>query len=113
MAGAGLGVLGDHGLAVPDDVSIVVWDDTALSRLTPPGLSVVAVDVHALGVAVADAVLAVLGRRARHELRVAVARGALPRVDRTGPDGTGMTSLPGRPNTSCADTELLDRTDLR
>lgn len=60
MAGAGLGVLGDHGLAVPDDVSIVVWDDTALSRLTPPGLSVVAVDVHALGVAVADAVLAVL-----------------------------------------------------
>ncbi|GAA3630502.1 LacI family DNA-binding transcriptional regulator [Microlunatus ginsengisoli] len=61
MAVAGLGVLGDRGLSVPADVSLMVWDDTALSRLTPPGLTVVAVDVHSLGVAVADAVLAVLG----------------------------------------------------
>jgi DNA-binding LacI/PurR family transcriptional regulator len=60
MAVAGLGVLGDHGLSVPDDVSVMVWDDTALSRLTQPGLSVVAVDVHGLGVAVAQAVLEVL-----------------------------------------------------
>jgi DNA-binding LacI/PurR family transcriptional regulator len=60
MAVAGLGVLSDLGLGVPDDVSIMVWDDTALSRLTPPGLSVVAVDVHGLGVAMAQAVLGVL-----------------------------------------------------
>jgi DNA-binding LacI/PurR family transcriptional regulator len=61
MAVAGLAVATDRGLAVPADLSVVVWDDTALSRLTQPGLSVVAVDVHGLGVAVADAVLAVLG----------------------------------------------------
>lgn len=61
MAVAGLGVLSDLGLGVPDDVSVMVWDDTALSRLTQPGLSVVAVDVHGLGVAMAEAVLDVLG----------------------------------------------------
>lgn len=61
MAVAGLAVVADRGLVVPDDVSVMVWDDTALSRLTQPGLSVVAVDVHGLGVAVAEAVLAVLG----------------------------------------------------
>jgi DNA-binding LacI/PurR family transcriptional regulator len=60
MAVAGLAVIADLGLAVPDDVSVVVWDDTALSRLTQPGLSVVAVDVHRLGVAVAEAVLEAL-----------------------------------------------------
>ena len=60
MAVGGLGALADRGLTVPDDLSIIVWDDTALSRLTPPGLSVVAVDVHGLGIAVARAVLAVL-----------------------------------------------------
>ncbi len=61
MAVAGLGVLSDLSLNVPDDVSIMVWDDTALSRLTQPGLSVVAVDVHGLGVAMAQAVLDVIG----------------------------------------------------
>ncbi len=61
MAVAGLGVLSDLGSNVPDDVSVMVWDDTALSRLTQPGLSVVAVDVHGLGLAIAEAVLAVLG----------------------------------------------------
>lgn len=60
MAVAGLAVVADRGLIVPDDLSVIVWDDTALSRLTQPGLSVVAVDVHGLGVAVAEAVLAVL-----------------------------------------------------
>lgn len=60
MAVAGMGVLSDHRLGVPDDISVMVWDDTALSRLTSPGLSVVAVDVHALGTALATAVLAAL-----------------------------------------------------
>lgn len=75
MAVGGLGVLTDHGLSVPHDMSIMVWDDTALSRLTPPGLSVVAVDVRGLGVAVARAVLAVLSGE-----RVATYDSPLPEV---------------------------------
>jgi DNA-binding LacI/PurR family transcriptional regulator len=86
MAVGGLGALTDHGLSVPHDMSNMVWDDTALSRLTPPGLSVVAVDVRGLGVAVARAVLAVL----RGE-RVATYDSPLPEVRLR-----GSTTAPGR-----------------
>ena len=104
MAVAGLGALGDLGLGVPDHVSVMVWDDTALSRLTQPGLSVVAVDVHRLGVTMAEAVLAVLGGasvrtydapRPEVRLRGSTAEPPEPRVP-GGPDPGGRTGGPAQ-----------------
>lgn len=57
MAAAGLAVATELGRAVPDELSLVAWDDSPLCRLTTPQLSVVAVDVHALGEQVGRAVL--------------------------------------------------------
>lgn len=58
MAVAGLDAARDAGLSVPEDLSIVAWDDSALSRLSTPPLSVVSRDVHELGETLAAALLA-------------------------------------------------------
>ncbi len=60
MAIAALGVAHELGLSVPDDVSLLAWDDSALCRLSHPALSAMSLDVHAMGVQVADAVLNLL-----------------------------------------------------
>lgn len=49
MAAAGLATAARLGRSVPSDLSIVAWDDSALCRLVHPALSVMAVDVFALG----------------------------------------------------------------
>lgn len=48
------------GLAVPDELSLVAWDDSALCQLAVPALSAVSHDVQALGELVGDTVLGVL-----------------------------------------------------
>ncbi len=60
MAVAGLGVAHELGLGVPKDVSLLAWDDSALCRLAHPPLSAMSLDVHAMGVQVADSVLNLL-----------------------------------------------------
>ncbi|MCC2316303.1 LacI family DNA-binding transcriptional regulator [Cellulomonas xiejunii] len=60
MAVAGLGVANELGLTVPHDVSLLAWDDSPLCRLAHPALSAMSLDVHAMGVQVADAVLNLL-----------------------------------------------------
>lgn len=60
MALAGLGVAQEMGVAVPDRLSILAWDDSALCRLANPPLSAMSLDVHAMGTQVADCVLNVL-----------------------------------------------------
>ncbi|WP_291816123.1 substrate-binding domain-containing protein [Cellulomonas sp.] len=60
MAVAGLGVANELGLTVPRDVSLLAWDDSPLCRLAHPALSAMSLDVHAMGVQVADAVLNLL-----------------------------------------------------
>ncbi|MFC8193711.1 LacI family DNA-binding transcriptional regulator [Cellulomonas sp. NPDC057328] len=60
MAVAGLGVAHELGLSVPADVSLLAWDDSALCRLSHPPLSAMSLDVHAMGVQVADSVLNLL-----------------------------------------------------
>ena len=60
MALAGLGVANELGLTVPDDVSLLAWDDSALCRLAHPPLTAMSLDVHAMGVQVADAALNLL-----------------------------------------------------
>jgi len=57
MAVAGLGVAAGLGLRVPEDLSLLAWDDSDLCRLAEPALSVVSRDVHDLGAASAAALL--------------------------------------------------------
>lgn len=48
------------GLAVPTDISLVAWDDSALCQLAEPPLSAVSHDVQGLGELVGDALMAAL-----------------------------------------------------
>ncbi|NUR97477.1 MAG: substrate-binding domain-containing protein [Kribbellaceae bacterium] len=60
MAIGGLAAAKDLGVAIPEQLSVIAWDDTAVARLATPPLSVVTVDVHGLGTIVGEAILAVI-----------------------------------------------------
>jgi DNA-binding LacI/PurR family transcriptional regulator len=49
MAVAALGVAQEMGLRVPDDVSIIAWDDSPLCQLVRPALTALSRDVAAYG----------------------------------------------------------------
>ncbi|HEX2809163.1 MAG TPA: LacI family DNA-binding transcriptional regulator, partial [Kineosporiaceae bacterium] len=49
MAVAGIGVAGEMGVTVPDQLSLLAWDDSPLCRLTHPGLSAMTRDVYGFG----------------------------------------------------------------
>ncbi|MFE7616231.1 LacI family DNA-binding transcriptional regulator [Streptomyces sp. NPDC057496] len=49
MAVAGAGVAAEMGFVVPDDVSLLAWDDSQLCRITHPTLSAMSHDVHHFG----------------------------------------------------------------
>ncbi|WP_214407349.1 LacI family DNA-binding transcriptional regulator [Pseudonocardia lacus] len=70
---AGLSALGRLGLAVPDDVAVVVWGDSAVCAVTDPPLTAVGCDVWAYGAAVGEAALGLAGGR-----RGAAVMGAVP-----------------------------------
>lgn len=57
---AGVRVATARGLRVPDDVSVVAWDDSPLCRLTDPPLSALSRDVSAYGADAARALLALV-----------------------------------------------------
>jgi DNA-binding LacI/PurR family transcriptional regulator len=63
MAVAGLGVAAEMGVCVPDDLSLLAWDDSQLCRLTHPTLSAMSHDVHAFGAEVARTLFDVLAGR--------------------------------------------------
>jgi len=50
LAVTGLGVVQHMGLAVPDDISIVGWDDSLISQVVHPPLTSITRDIHAYGV---------------------------------------------------------------
>lgn len=60
MAVAGLGVAAEMGVSVPDDLSLLAWDDSQLCRLTHPTLSAMSHDVHGFGAEVARVLFDVL-----------------------------------------------------
>ncbi|MFI6373476.1 LacI family DNA-binding transcriptional regulator [Streptomyces sp. NPDC050546] len=60
MAVAGLSVAAEMGLRVPDDVSLLAWDDSQLCRLTHPTLSAMSHDVHGFGADVARTLFSVI-----------------------------------------------------
>jgi DNA-binding LacI/PurR family transcriptional regulator len=57
MAVAGLAAAVSLGVAVPERLSLVAWDDSTLCRLASPALTTMSVDVHQFGVSVAESVL--------------------------------------------------------
>ena len=54
MAVAGVGVAGEIGLAVPDDVSIVAGEDSQLNALVHPSLTALARDIPNFGAQAAE-----------------------------------------------------------
>jgi DNA-binding LacI/PurR family transcriptional regulator len=57
MAVAGLGVAIEMGLSVPQDLSIVAFDDSVLARMMHPSLTALSRDTFALGELVAETML--------------------------------------------------------
>ena len=57
MAVAALGALPDMGISVPDDVSLLAYDDSILCQITNPALSALSHDVYAYGAHVAQVLL--------------------------------------------------------
>ncbi|MEV6806263.1 LacI family DNA-binding transcriptional regulator [Streptomyces sp. NPDC017248] len=49
MAVAGAGVAAEMGFTVPDDLSLLAWDDSQLCRITHPTMSAMSHDVHHFG----------------------------------------------------------------
>lgn len=60
MAVAGLAVAAEMGLSVPDDVSLLAWDDSQLCRITHPPLSAMSHDVHGFGAEAARTLFGVI-----------------------------------------------------
>jgi DNA-binding LacI/PurR family transcriptional regulator len=57
MAVAGLSVAAEMGIAVPERLSLVAWDDSVLCRLVHPPLTAVSLDIAAYGAHVARRLL--------------------------------------------------------
>jgi DNA-binding LacI/PurR family transcriptional regulator len=57
MAVAGLGAAKRLGVVVPEELSLIAWDDSTMCRLASPPLTTMSVDVHQYGVLVAESVL--------------------------------------------------------
>ncbi|MFD1931374.1 MULTISPECIES: LacI family DNA-binding transcriptional regulator [Nonomuraea] len=75
MALAGLGVAGEMGVRVPDELSIVAFDDSVLTRIAHPAITALSRDTFALGGQVAEAMLALIAApEARQDLKTATPR---------------------------------------
>ncbi|MEU4328697.1 LacI family DNA-binding transcriptional regulator [Nonomuraea dietziae] len=61
MAVAGLSVAQEMRLRVPDDLSLVAWDDSQLAQVVRPALTAMRRDVPALGTAAARLLLSLIG----------------------------------------------------
>ncbi|BBC32152.1 LacI family transcriptional regulator [Streptomyces graminofaciens] len=73
MAVAGMSVATEMGVRVPEDVSLLAWDDSQLCRLTRPTLSAMSHDVHGFGAEVARTLFAVIaGDGASHPVATPV-----------------------------------------
>ena len=83
LAVTGLGVAQQMGFAVPDDISIVGWDDSLISQVVHPPLTAITRDITAYGVTAARHLLAVIDGGAHGD--VETARGELTTRASTAP----------------------------
>ena len=68
LAVTGLGVAQQMGLAVPDDVSIIGWDDSLISQVVHPPLTAITRDIEAYGSAATRHLLAAIDGQAVGDL---------------------------------------------
>ncbi|MCE3286542.1 MAG: LacI family transcriptional regulator [Gaiellaceae bacterium] len=83
LAVTGLGIAQQMGFSVPDDVSIVGWDDSLISQVVHPPLTAITRDITAFGVAAARHLLDVVEGRAAGD--VEMTRGELTTRGSTAP----------------------------
>ncbi len=83
LAVTGLGVAQQMGFSVPDDVSIVGWDDSLISQVVHPPLTAITRDINAYGVAAARLLLDSIDGRADGD--VETVRGELTTRGSTAP----------------------------
>ena len=70
LAVTGLGVAQRMGFAVPDDVSIVGWDDSLISQVVHPPLTAITRDITAFGAAAARHLLAAIDGEATEDVQI-------------------------------------------
>jgi DNA-binding LacI/PurR family transcriptional regulator len=68
LAVTGLGVVHQMGFAVPDDVSIIGWDDSLISQVVHPPLTAITRDITAYGVAATRHLLAAIDGHAEGDV---------------------------------------------
>ncbi|MFF8473814.1 LacI family DNA-binding transcriptional regulator [Streptomyces sp. NPDC015414] len=83
---AGLGVAAEMGVSVPDDLSLLAWDDSQLCRLTHPTLSAMSHDVHGFGAQVTRVLFDVLAGQEVQSQPVATPS-LMPRASTAPPGG--------------------------
>jgi len=83
LAVTGLGVAQQMGFTVPDDLSIVGWDDSLISQVVHPPLTAITRDINAYGVMAARHLLEAIEGRASGDLETT--RGELTTRGSTAP----------------------------
>jgi DNA-binding LacI/PurR family transcriptional regulator len=83
LAVTGLGVAQRMGFAVPDDVSIIGWDDSLISQVVHPPLTAITRDITGFGRVAAQRLIAAIDGEATAD--VETLRGELTIRDSTGP----------------------------
>lgn len=89
MAVGGLHVAAELGIAVPEELSLLAWDDSTLCRLSEPPLSAMSQEVHVLGEIAARSLLALIGG---HEAEIL--RAPQPRFIARGTTGRAPITIP-------------------
>ena len=89
LAVTGLGVAQQMGFVVPDDVSIVGWDDSLISQVVHPALTAITRDIAAYGVAATRHLLAVIDEGATGDVEA-------PRGELTPRGSTARLRAPAR-----------------
>jgi DNA-binding LacI/PurR family transcriptional regulator len=90
LAVTGLGVAQQMGFAVPDDVSIVGWDDSLISQVVHPPLTAITRDITGFGATAARQLLAAIDGEATED--VETVRGELTMRGSTGRPRRVVTS---------------------
>ncbi len=89
LAVTGLGVAQQMGFAVPDELSIVGWDDSLISQVVHPPLTAITRDIEAYGVAAAQHLFRVIDGETSDDVEV-------PRGELTPRGSTGPVRQPAR-----------------
>ncbi len=94
LAVTGLGVAQQMGFAVPDDVSIVGWDDSLISQVVHPPLTAITRDIAAYGVLATRHLLAVIDEGASSDVEAPrgelTPRGSTGRLRAAAASGRGL-----------------------